>query len=145
MQHFFKNGSQILMVKRTKLILMLTCLNLMEKQIDRHDSNLYWPTTIKDRIWWFPFLAILEHTATILNPNTGLFPSLLKVFAMFEFRLIDYKDKFDSIVIRFINCKKSTGFFLRNSTFEEMITKFVLNAIFHRMGMSWIIRSNDEM
>ena len=26
-----------------------------------------------------------------------------------------------------------------------MITKFVLNAILHHVGMSWIISSNDEM
>ena len=26
-----------------------------------------------------------------------------------------------------------------------MITKFVLNAILHHVGMSWIINSNDEM
>ena len=26
-----------------------------------------------------------------------------------------------------------------------MITKFVLNSILHHVGMSWIIRSNDEM
>ena len=51
----------------------------------------------------------------------------------------------DVIGIRCINRKKETGFFLINSTFEEIITKFVLNLILHHVGMSWIIRSNNEM
>ena len=62
-----------------------------KKEIDCHDSNLYWPTTIKDKIQWFPFITIMEHTANILNPNKGLIPSLLRVFVMFELRLIDDK------------------------------------------------------
>ena len=32
------------------------------KEIDRHDSDLYCPTTIKDTIKWFTFLTIMEHT-----------------------------------------------------------------------------------
>ena len=51
-----------------------------KKEIDRHDSDLYWPTSIKDTIQWFPFLTIMEHTENILKPNKGLIPSLLKVF-----------------------------------------------------------------
>ena len=106
---------------------------------------MYWPTTIKDTIQWFHFLTIMEQTANILNPNKGIITSLLKVLAMFELRLIDDKDKSDAIYIRCINFKKATGLFLRNSTFEEMITKFVLNTILHHVGMSWIIRPNKEM
>ena len=64
---------------------------------------------------------------------------------MFELRLIDDKDKLDTIAIWCINCKKATGLFLIQSTFEEMITKFVLNTIFHHVGMSWITISKDEM
>ena len=52
-------------------------------------------------------------------------PSLLKVFAIFELRLIETEEKLDAIYIRCINCKKATGLFLRNSTFEEIITRFV--------------------
>ena len=57
--------------------------NSAKKEIDCHDSDLYWPTSIKDTIQWFPFLTTIEHTANIINPNKGLIPSLLKVFAMF--------------------------------------------------------------
>ena len=100
---------------------------------------MYWPTKIQDKIQWFTFLTIMEHTANILNPNKGLIPSLLKLFAMFELRLIDDRDKVEAIAIRCINCKKETGLYLGTSTLEEMITKFVLNAILHHLGMSWMI------
>ena len=89
-----------------KEILMLACINLLIKVIDRHDSNLYWPTKIKDTIQWFTFLTIMEYTANILKPNKGLIPSFLKLFAMFELRLFYGRDKVEAIAIRRINCKK---------------------------------------
>ena len=52
--------------------------------IDLHDSDLYCPTSIKHTNQWFPVITIMEYTVNILNPNKGLIPSLLKVFAMFE-------------------------------------------------------------
>ena len=64
---------------------------------------------------------------------------------MFEFLLIDDGDKLEAIAIRCINCKKETGLYLGTSTLEEMITKFVLNAILHHVGLSLIICSNEEM
>ena len=64
---------------------------------------------------------------------------------MFELCLIGEKEKLDVIALRCINCKKETGLYLQNSTFEEMITKFVLNAILHHVGIYWIISSNDGM
>ena len=116
-----------------------------KNKIYRHDSNLYWPNTIKDTIQWYPFLTIMEHTANILKPKQGLLNSLLKVFAMFELRLINARDKLEAIDIMCINCKKATGLLLRTSTFEEMITKFLLNAIFHHVGMLWITSPKDEI
>ena len=50
---------------------------------------MYWPTSIKDTIEWFNFRIIMKRTANILKPNKGIIRSLLKVFAMFELRLID--------------------------------------------------------
>ena len=76
--------------------------------MNRHDRDLYWPTLIKDTIQWLPFLTIMEHTASIINPNTGAIPSLLKRFAMIELRLIDDKEKLDAIAIKCINCNKET-------------------------------------
>ena len=64
---------------------------------------------------------------------------------MFELRLSYDEEKLDVISIRCIKCKRETGLFLKNTTFYEMITKFVLNAMLHLVGMSWIISSNKEM
>ena len=76
-----------------------------KKENDRHDSDLYWPTTIKYTIQWFPFITIMEHTANILNPKQGLNTSLLKVFSVFGFRLIFYINKVEAIDFSCINCK----------------------------------------
>ena len=64
---------------------------------------------------------------------------------MFEVCLIGDQEILDVVAIKSINCKKETGLYLQNLTFEEMTTKFVLNAILHHVGMSCIIRSNEEM
>ena len=79
---------------------MLTCINLLKNKFNGHDSELYWPTSIKDTADWFPFLAIMEHTTNIMENNNGLISSLLRVFAMFELRLIHDIYKVDSISIR---------------------------------------------
>ena len=44
-----------------------------------------------------------------------------------------------------IICKEETGLYLRKSTLEETITKFLLDAILHHVGMSLIICSNKEI
>ena len=41
-------------------------------KFDFHDSESYWPTSIKDTIDWFTFLAIMEHTENIIKTNKGL-------------------------------------------------------------------------
>ena len=96
---------------------------------------MYWTTSIKDTIQWFPFLAIMEHTAKFLNKK-GLINSLLKLFAMFDLRLIDDRDKVETVAIRFIICKKETGLYLVTFILEEMISKFVLNAILYHVSLS---------
>ena len=89
----------------------------------------------------------MEHTANNME-NNGLISSLLKVFAMFETRL-SYKEGISDIVsLKCINFKIETGLDSKTSffwLFDEVITKFVLNAILHHVGMSWIISSNKEM
>ena len=42
-----------------------------KKEINRHDSNFYWPITIKETIQWFHFLGIMEHTANIITIKKG--------------------------------------------------------------------------
>ena len=66
---------------------------------------------------------------------------------MFDIHL-SYKEEFlDVIYLKCINCKREAGLNSKINAliFEEIITKFVLNAILHHVGMSWIIRSNKEM
>ena len=54
---------------------------------------------------------------------------------MFELRLNCDEEKLDVISISCINCKIETGLYLKYITFDEMITKFVLNAILHHVVM----------
>ena len=42
-------------------------------------------------------------------------------------------------------CQNVTGLYLTTLSLEKVITKFVLYAILHYVGMSWIICSNKEM
>ena len=54
----------------------------------------------------------------------------------------------DVLSTKGINCKRETG--LNSETnftwvYDEIVTKCVLNEMLHHVGMSWIIRSNQEM
>ena len=64
---------------------------------------------------------------------------------MIELRLNRDEEKLDFIYIRCINRKRETGVYLRNTTFDEIITKFLLNEILHHVSMSWIVKYNKEM
>ena len=39
-----------------------------------HDSDLYWPISIKDTIQWFYYLNIMEHTENIMKKKVGMIP-----------------------------------------------------------------------
>ena len=50
--------------------------------------------------------------------------------------------------LKCVNCKKETG--LNSETgfkefYDEVITQFLLNAMLHHVGMSWIIITKKEM
>ena len=110
-----------------------------KKRIHRVDSNEHWPTSIKETIQWFPFIAIMEHTANKMKNNNGLISSVLKIFAVFQICLSYEDKKLDVVSIKCINCKRET--YLNSETsfswiYDEIITKFVLNAILHHVGMS---------
>ena len=115
-----------------------------KRKIHRVYSGDYWPTSIKETIRWFPFLTIMEHTENITENNNGLISSLLKVFAIFELRLSYKVGILDVVSLKCINCKRETGLDLKISSlvFDEIVTKFLLNAILHHLGMSWIISPN---
>ena len=41
-------------------------------KFDRVDSDDHWPTSIKKKIQWFPFLTIMEHTANKMQESNPL-------------------------------------------------------------------------
>ena len=119
-----------------------------KKKINRIDDFEHCPASIKSTLQWFPFHAIMEYTGNIMQDDTHLTSSSLKIFSMFEIRLSCGDDDLDIVSLKFINCKKETG--LNSETgfsgfYDEVITQFVLNAMLHRVGMSWIISSKKEM
>ena len=67
---------------------------------------------------------------------------------MFEIRLSCGDDDLDIVSLKFINCKKETGLNTEtgfNWIYDEVVTQFVLNAMLHHVGMSWIISSKKEI
>ena len=64
------------------------------------------------------------------------------MFSMFEICLRVGDVDLDSVSLMCINCKRETGL-KSKSGFEEfygkIITPFVMNAMLHHVGMSWII------
>ena len=70
------------------------------------------------------------------------------MFSMFSIRLSCGDDDLDIVSLKCINCKKETcsnaetGF---KEFYDEVITQFVLNAMLHHVGMSWIISSKKKM
>ena len=51
-----------------------------KKKINRVDDHKHWPASIKSTIQWFPFLAIMEHTANKIQDDKRLISSLLNIF-----------------------------------------------------------------
>ena len=74
-----------------------------KRKFNRVDSEEHWPTSIKKKIQWFPFLTIMEHTANKMEENNGLISSLLKMFAMFEICLSYGDEELDFLSIKCIN------------------------------------------
>ena len=64
---------------------------------------------------------------------------------MFEIRLSYGDEDLDALSIKCINCRRETGLDSETSftwVYDEIVTKFVLNAMLRNVGMSWIISSN---
>ena len=119
-----------------------------KNEFNRVDNHKHWPASIKNIMQWFPFLTIMEHTENEIQEDKGLISLLLKMFSMFEIRLSFGDDDLDALAIKCINCKRETDLNSETSftwVYDEIVTKFVLNAMLHNFGMSWIISSNREM
>ena len=103
--------------------------------------------SIKSTLQWFPFHAIMEYTGNIIQDDTHLTSSLLKMFSMFEIRLSCGDDDLGKVCLKCVNFKKETGLSAETSFkgfYDEVITQFVLNTMLHHVGMSWIISSIKE-
>ena len=86
----------------------------------------------------------MEYTGNLLQDDMHLTSSLLRVFLMFEIRLSYGDDDLDIVSLKCINCKKETVLNSEtgsNWVYDEVITQFVLNAMLHHVGISWIISS----
>ena len=59
----------------------------------------------------------------------------------------DDQNKFEHIAIRCISCGKEIMISMdnMNTTYQDIITSFVLNTVLHHVGMSWIIETNKHL
>ena len=83
-----------------------------------------------------------------MQDDKCLISSKLNMFSMFEIRLSFGDKDLDTVSLKCIHCKRETCLYPEISftwVYDEIITKFVLNAMLHHVGMSWIISSNQEM
>ena len=81
----------------------------------------------------------MEYIGSIMQDDTHLTSSLLKMFEMFELHLSCGDDDLDIVLLKCINCKKETGLNAEtgfNGFYDEVINNFVLNAMLHHVGMS---------
>ena len=79
------------------------------KKINRIDDFEHWPESIKSTLQWFPFLKTMEYTGNVMQDDTHLTSSLLKMFSLFEIRLSCGDDNLDTLSLKCINRKKETG------------------------------------
>ena len=96
----------------------------------------------------FPFLEMMEYTGNDMKNDTHLTSPLLKMFSMFEIRLSVGDVDLYSVSLKCINSKRETGLKSKNGFkefYDKIITPFVMTAMLHHVGMSWIIRSKEEM
>ena len=77
-----------------------------KKKINRHADHDHWPVSIKSTCQWFPFHSIMGYTGNIIQDDTHLLSSLLKMFSMFEIRLSCGDNDLDTLFLKFINFKK---------------------------------------
>ena len=115
-----------------------------KNRINRHADHNHCPASIKSICQWFPFHAIMEYNGNIMQDDTHLTSSLLKMFSLFEIRMSCGDNYLDIVSLKCINCKEETGLNAENGFnrfYDEVITQFVLNTMLHHIGMPWIISS----
>ena len=68
-----------------------------KKKVNHIADHEHWPASIKSTIQWFTFHTIMEHTGNIMQDYTYLISSILKMFLMFEIRLIYGEKDLDAL------------------------------------------------
>ena len=64
------------------------------------DDFEHWPESIKSTLQWFPFHEITEYTGNVMQDDTHLTSSLLKMFSMSEIRLSCGHDESEKSVFK---------------------------------------------
>ena len=99
---------------------------------------------------WFTFQFIILHAANNIECPEDYLKSLLKVFSMFNVRIIYYEtidneDVPEVVGIMCINCGKSIVFLLDNRKIEHLFTPFVTKMVFQNIGLFCIIHSTKNL
>ena len=59
---------------------------------------------------------------------------------MFAIRIWgNYKNEPGAIGIKCKNLRKEIGYTIQNVPFKKLITTFVVNLVFHHVGLAWIV------
>ena len=80
------------------------------KKINRINDCEHWPESIKSTNQGFPFHEIMEYTGNVMQDDTHLTSSLLKMFSMLEICLSCGDDDLKKLCLMCVNCKKETGY-----------------------------------
>ena len=106
---------------------------------------------MKESLNWLPFLHIMEFTADRIENGKNILPSLLKIFSMSKIkcwwnpREDEIKHTEVKVDIRCSNCGKETIIYVHilDTTYQEIITTFVLNTILQHVSILWIIENYE--
>ena len=64
---------------------------------------------------------------------------------LFYYKYNEEDNVVETIYIKCSNCRRSTGLYLKDKTFQEIITQFVLNKVLYNVGLYWIISSKKQV
>ena len=96
---------------------------------------------------------IMEFTIDRIENDKNLLLSLLKLFSMFKVKFwwspreYEIKNTGVNIAISCSNCGKETmiDVDMLNTTYQHIITTFVLNIMLQHVGMLWIIEIHKQL
>ena len=94
----------------------------------------------------------MEHTVDRIENEKIILSSLSKMFSMFQIRCYYKQGHYDqniveNIAIKCSNCEKEKMISMDNinTTYQDIITSFVLNIVIQHFGMLWIIFKNQHL